>query len=74
MFSVGQGTAAGSDCPSSPLAPLGLKTIKDPIFAVIEAHRRSCAETLAAISVKAKSKMSSWPYSECRLCTVRLRR
>jgi hypothetical protein len=48
MFSVGQGTAAASDCPSSPLAPLGLKTIKDPIFAVIEAHRRSCAESLAA--------------------------
>jgi hypothetical protein len=39
MFSGGEGTAAASNCPSSP---------NDPIFAVIEAHRRSCAETLAA--------------------------
>ena len=48
MFSVGQGTAATSDCPSSLPATLGLKTTNDPIFAVIEAHRRSCAESLVA--------------------------
>jgi hypothetical protein len=54
MFSVGKGTAAASNCPSSPSATLGLITTNDPIFAVIEAHRRSCAETLAAYERQSK--------------------
>ena len=48
MFSVGEGIAAASNCPSSPSATLGLTKKSDPIFAVIEAHRRACAQTWAA--------------------------
>ena len=42
MFPVDKGSAAPSTCPSGPSATT------DPIFAVIEAHWRSCCDTLAA--------------------------
>ena len=45
MFSVSE---TASNCPSGPRAILGPITTNDPILAVIEAHRRSCAVTLAA--------------------------
>jgi len=48
MLSAGETTAAAASCPSNPSATLGLPVTNEPIFALIEAHRRACVETLAA--------------------------
>jgi len=48
MFPVDKGSAAASTCPSSPPATT------DPIFAVIEAHWRSCCDTHAAYERQSK--------------------